>query len=99
MNKSDREKVFNKYNGKCAYCGCELVKGWHVDHKDPIRRLSEYNSDKRRFVNNGNSMYPERDCMDNYMPACASCNINKHSSDLDGFRTWIGKMKSTLSRG
>ncbi len=36
MKKSDRQKVFDKYEGRCAYCGCELVKGWHVDHIDPI---------------------------------------------------------------
>ena len=32
MTKKERELIFNKYNGKCAYCGCELKKGWHIDH-------------------------------------------------------------------
>ena len=32
MKKIERELIFNKYNGKCAYCGCELKKGWHIDH-------------------------------------------------------------------
>ena len=30
-----RKQVHSKYNGKCAYCGCTLEKGWHVDHVDP----------------------------------------------------------------
>ena len=30
-----RETVFKKYGGKCAYCGIELVKGFHVDHINP----------------------------------------------------------------
>ncbi len=29
--KKQRELIFNKYGGKCAYCGCELAKGWHID--------------------------------------------------------------------
>ena len=30
-----RELVLNKYGRKCAYCGIDLVKGWHVDHIKP----------------------------------------------------------------
>lgn len=33
--KKEREIVYNKYNGKCAYCGIDLVKGWNVDHINP----------------------------------------------------------------
>jgi 5-methylcytosine-specific restriction endonuclease McrA len=33
-----REKVFFKYEGKCAYCGCKLDKlTFHVDHIVPMR--------------------------------------------------------------
>ena len=38
MTKKDRQLIFDKYDGKCAYCGTELVKGWHVDHIQAIRR-------------------------------------------------------------
>jgi len=34
-NKALRLFVFEKYDGKCAYCGCELVKGWNADHITP----------------------------------------------------------------
>ena len=30
-----RAIVFDKCNGKCAYCGTDLVKGWNVDHIKP----------------------------------------------------------------
>jgi len=30
-----RQLVYEKYNGKCAYCGTELIKGWHIDHIVP----------------------------------------------------------------
>lgn len=33
INKKTRKLVFNKYNGHCAYCGCELtMKTMQVDH-------------------------------------------------------------------
>lgn len=33
INKKTRQLVFNKYNGHCAYCGCELtMKTMQVDH-------------------------------------------------------------------
>lgn len=38
MKKEDRQKIFDKYGGRCAYCGCELLKGWHVDEIEPVRR-------------------------------------------------------------
>lgn len=32
-----RAILFDKYGGKCAYCGVDLEKGWNVDHiKSPI---------------------------------------------------------------
>ena len=33
--KNKREIVFKKYDGKCAYCGVPLVKGWNIDHIKP----------------------------------------------------------------
>lgn len=104
MKKSDRETIFNKFGGRCAYCGFELVKGWHVDEIEPVRRGWEYIKDE-----NGNRIYdqlkgdykksntvehPERFHIDNQYPSCASCNINKHSMSLEQFRKQIkGFMK------
>jgi len=48
LSKSTRIEVFNKYNGHCAYCGCDLQKGWHVDEIEPVRRNHKWNSEKRR---------------------------------------------------
>lgn len=36
--KQVRQKVFDKYNGRCAYCGCDLTKSFHVDHFNPLMR-------------------------------------------------------------
>jgi 5-methylcytosine-specific restriction endonuclease McrA len=88
LSKKDRQIVHDKFGGKCAYCGCELVKGWHVDHLEPVRRSYDFSHEKRKFIAAGVT-HPERENMDNYMPACASCNINKHSMSLEDFRSAI----------
>jgi 5-methylcytosine-specific restriction endonuclease McrA len=91
---SDRELIFNKYEGRCAYCGCVLEKGWHVDELIPVKRNYVYNKTKAKFVPDGTCEHPERFNIDNQMPACASCNINKHSMSLEDFRYLIqGFMK------
>jgi len=83
MTKQGRQLVFDKYQGRCAYCGCELQKVWHVDHLEPIRRNTD-----------GTCENPQLDIFENYMPSCASCNINKHSMSLEEFRKLIkGFMK------
>ena len=76
MNKKDRELIFNKYGGKCAYCGSELTKGWHADHIEPIVRNWK----------NGTCEKPENEKLENYNPSCPSCNIQKNSYTLEQFR-------------
>lgn len=107
MKKAVRQAIFDKYEGRCAYCGCELTKGWHVDELEPIRRKNKFvggyqdnNGEwvERRLVPDG-CMHPERLNSDNQMPACASCNINKHSMSLEEFRSLIqGFMKHLNER-
>ena len=90
MKKKVREIVFNKYGGKCAYCGCDLEKGWHVDELLPVIRSYAEDFKNNKLVRKvSHVMYPERFNIDNQMPACASCNINKHSMSLEEFRKLI----------
>ena len=105
--KKDRELIFNKYKGRCAYCGEELQKGWHVDELLPVVRLwkykkdenGEYEMDKYGCNIKVNYMeYPERLTIDNQMPSCPSCNINKHSLSLEGFRNLIQNFTTSLNR-
>jgi 5-methylcytosine-specific restriction endonuclease McrA len=120
MNKKDRQIIFDKFNGHCAYCGEPLVKGWHVDELMPCERKYKYVSSHWLNVVTGETSfsggrwmsrntewvyvkgksipdgckYPERLIIENQMPACASCNINKHSLSLEEFRSLIqGFMK------
>lgn len=102
--KQQRELIYNKYDGRCAYCGTELQKGWHVDELMPVRRGWEYikgddgnliwDAKKRNYKKKRTIMHPERFKFENQMPACPSCNINKHSGSLEQFRALIqGFMK------
>lgn len=105
MKKSDRQKVFNKYGGRCAYCGCDLGKGWHVDEIEPVRRSFEYIKDEagKRVYKDGEPvkklymLHPDRMNIDNQNPACASCNINKHSDSLEDFRSNIAAYMNHLN--
>lgn len=107
MKKSEREQVFNKFGGRCAYCGCELTKGWHVDEIEPVRRHEQYlknefgdriwDKEKHDYVKIKTCMHPERFHIDNQNPACASCNINKHSDSLEDFRRHIAGYMNHLN--
>ena len=88
MTKKERELIFNKCNGKCAYCGCELKKGWHVDHIEPI---------VRNWCN-GTCEKPENEVFENYNPSCPSCNIQKNSHTLEQFRKNIKQFVSSLNQ-
>ncbi len=107
MNKSEREIIFNKCGGKCAYCGCELQKGWHVDHVEACRRLTTEDMVEQpegiyprykwvtRVVGYSN---PNANHIDNYLPSCPSCNINKHGDTIEGFRQSInGYLNNVLN--
>ena len=98
MKKTDRELIFNKYDGKCAYCGCELSKGWHADHIEPIVRDFIYNKNKQRFETNGIFRNPENENLQNYNPSCPSCNIQKNSYTLEQFRKNIKQFVNSLNQ-
>lgn len=98
MTKKDRQIVFDKYKGKCAYCGCELQKGWHVDHIEPIVRDFIYNKSKQRLETNGICRNPENENLQNYNPSCPSCNIQKNSYTLEQFRENIKEFVNSLNQ-
>lgn len=83
MKKSVREQVYRKYNGHCAYCGCELeMKDMQVDHIQP------------KFRNN--EMWHQHeigsDDISNLNPSCRMCNYYKRMNDLETFRDNLSDM-------
>lgn len=86
LTKKQRLELFDKYDGKCAYCGEDLKKGWHADHVEPIRRNGD-----------GTCLKASRDVFENMNPSCAPCNINKHSMSLEAFRKSIEQYVNSLN--
>ena len=98
MTKKERQQLFEKFGGCCAYCGCELLKGWHADHIKPIRRKFKYDRGKARLVHTGECRHPARETIENCHPACRSCNINKHSMTIEEFRGLLTGFIKSLNR-
>lgn len=74
FSKLVREKVYQKYNGHCAYCGCELqYKDMQVDHIES-RYKAEY---RGKEVDNS---------IDNLNPSCRACNFYKGEKSIEVFR-------------
>lgn len=98
MKKKERELVYNKYGGKCAYCGCDLHKGWHVDHIEPIRRnesdegIERINKYRKTPISRG------EDNIKNYNPSCRQCNIWKSTYSIEEFRVEISEQINRLNR-
>lgn len=87
--KSVRKLVYQKYNGHCAYCGCEIPeKGFNVDHLHCLKHY-EYTEE---FT--GIDVHD----ISNLMPSCGSCNRYKATMDLETFRKELQKIPDRLKR-
>jgi 5-methylcytosine-specific restriction endonuclease McrA len=87
LSKKQRETIRLKYDGKCAYCGCDLPDRWAVDHILPLVRLG-----------NGDYKFPERNNIENLTPSCISCNTIKGTLPLEKFRNVIKGFIQSLNR-
>ena len=82
----NRQTVLEKTGGHCAYCGIELaLKDMQVDHVEARKR---WLGDETKHL----------DIMDNYLPACRSCNYYKSTLTLDDFRDRMDLMITNLER-
>ena len=83
LSKIDRELILNKSNGRCWYCGINLVgTKWQADHFHPIIRYGD-----------GKCAYPQLDTMDNMVPSCAPCNNYKLSASIEVFRSNVAEQE------
>ena len=84
ITKEQREKVYQKYNGHCAYCGKKIAyKEMQVDHLVP---LADY-----PFGRGENTI-------ENMMPACRRCNHYKRAKPLEDWRRMIEEIPNKLDR-
>ena len=81
INKATRQKVYEKYNGRCAYCGREIqYKDMQVDHFIAKRGWNESGTDD----------------ISNLMPSCRMCNHYKRANTLETFRIYIQEIPRKL---
>jgi 5-methylcytosine-specific restriction endonuclease McrA len=81
MNKALRQRVFAKYDGHCAYCGCALeYDNMQVDH---LKAIGRGVPDEQLMEQRGT------DDFDNLMPSCRMCNFYKARLDIESFRSKI----------
>lgn len=97
LTKAQRQALHDKYGGCCAYCGHPLGERWHADHVEPVQRNSRYVMGKG-YVPTGTMWAPERDRIENLMPACPPCNIDKHSLSLEEWRRKLAGACGVLHR-
>lgn len=71
----DRQKIFEKFGGKCAYSGTDLKDDWQIDHIEP----------KTFFQITGKSGQNDDD---NLFPCQRIINHYKRGLSLEHFRSW-----------
>lgn len=100
LSKKQREILFNKYNGLCAYCGCELKQKWHADHISPLKRQFEFIKKGNIYITKltGVVENPNLDIFENLNPSCQECNIHKGSGTLEQFRTRLSNKINNLRK-
>lgn len=104
LTKKQRAELRMMFGGRCAYCGCELAeKGWHADHIEAVHRISEIDqkaksAGKFRLRYSGEMNLPDNDNVENQRPACAQCNINKSTLDVESFRKFIATRNAAIMK-
>lgn len=83
FTKAERERVYQKYDGHCAYCGKKIeYKDMQVDHFKPLRAWNAEDSGSNE--------------MSNLMPSCRRCNHYKRANSLELFRRYIEEIPRKL---
>lgn len=94
LTKAQRASLHAMFDGRCAYCGAELGNRWHSDHKEPV--LRDYAP--KTSENPQGMLHLNRDTMENQVPACSPCNLDKASMSLEQWRTKLESSIASLQR-
>ena len=106
LTKNQRNELREKYDGRCAYCGCELQNVWHADHFDPVDRIciletvQDHEGKYKLKQKTIGTREPQRDHIQNLMPACVKCNVDKSNLSIEQWRASLAqKVQSLRDRG
>lgn len=97
LTPSDRQQLYNRYGGRCAYCGNLLGSKWHADHRAPVGREGHWQG-RKGFVLTGRLRHPQNDNKANLEPACIPCNVDKSDSSLEAWRKRLQRSHEILHR-
>lgn len=88
LSKKQREALYQKYNGRCAYCGAEIkIEEMQADHI-----FSIYHAESGRVAGYNVPTDEQLNSIDNFRPSCRACNYYKSTYDIDSFRRAIKEM-------
>lgn len=82
ISKAKRKRIFERCEGRCAYCGKGLELGTFdacIDHVKPLAKGGN-NED------------------DNLVMACRRCNASKHDKTLEEWGDYNGESKKTAEK-
>ena len=87
--KALRERVYQKYNGHCAYCGTSIeYKQMQIDHYLPQCREKFYAHRCKKDVH----------AEENLMPSCRRCNHYKRGRTPRQFRELMASLHERLQQ-
>lgn len=88
LSKKQREALYEKYGGRCAYCGAKIKIGeMQADHI-----FSVYHTETGRLCGYDTPTDDELNSLNNFRPACRQCNYYKGVYSTDSFRSAIKEM-------
>lgn len=96
----DREKMFQKYDGHCWYCWCEItMKSMQLDHIIPQRNYKSTILNKYKIPDFLLGLWlDDMNSKDNLMPSCRSCNQYKDTYPLEEFRYQLEQQLTRLNK-
>jgi len=81
-----RQRIYNKFNGKCAYTGTDLEEDWQIDHIEPQYKY-------KWKIAEGN---PNEES--NLVPCQRIINHYKRGMNLEQFREYIKTLHIRLKK-
>jgi len=96
--KINRNIIYNKFKGKCAYCGHKIKIGdMQVDHIIPKSTYSFHMETKHKVPTFLSHLtIHDVNHLDNLFPSCQVCNLRKLNYSLEDFRSEVGELVNIL---
>lgn len=98
ISKKQRQIVYNKYGGLCAYTGKPLGTDWQVDHKTSIQKHRYNTFAESGSVEEALELLKKVNDIDNLMPVVSIVNHYKRAFDLESFRVYMYNFHNRLAK-